>query len=59
MLATQATSGLLAVVLFRYYVWENGRRDREEAVRREEGVAEEEAQDGLTDKQNRDLRYVY
>ncbi|PLB36538.1 major facilitator superfamily domain-containing protein [Aspergillus candidus] len=58
-LTTQATSGLLAVVLFRYYVWENGRRDREEAVRREEGVAEEEAQDGLTDKQNRDLRYAY
>lgn len=64
-LATQAAAGLLAVVLFGYYVWENKRRDARDAAEPTEVVdtsSEDhkvEAWSGLTDKENRSFRYVY
>lgn len=64
-LATQAAAGVLAVVLFGYYVWENKRRDARDAAEPTEVVdtsSEDhkvEAWSGLTDKENRSFRYVY
>ncbi|KJK60203.1 D-galactonate transporter [Aspergillus parasiticus SU-1] len=59
-LVTQAVAGILAVVLFGYYVWENRRRDRAQTAQEGQGVVtDEKAWGGLTDKQNKDFRYVY
>lgn len=59
-LATQAAAGGLAVVLWRYYVWENARRNRgQEGREGMQGVSDEMAWVGLTDKENRRFRYVY
>lgn len=50
----------MAVVLWRYYVWENARRDRGQEGREGiQGVSDEMAWVGLTDKENRRFRYVY
>ncbi|RAO73874.1 uncharacterized protein BHQ10_009886 [Talaromyces amestolkiae] len=63
-LATQAAAGVLAVVLYGYYVWENKRRDARDAA--EPQVVDTSSEDykveswsGLTDKENRSFRYVY
>lgn len=60
-LATQAAAGVLAIVLWQYYVWENKRRDRAQAGRPQEGETanDETAWVGLTDKENKKFRYVY
>ena len=54
-LATQASGALVALTLFVYYKWENGRRDRKY------GPAErmEKSWENLTDKENKAFRYVY
>ncbi|PLB52387.1 putative allantoate permease [Aspergillus steynii IBT 23096] len=59
-LATQAAAGVLSVVLWQYYVWENKRRDRAQAGQSEqEAVSNDTAWVGLTDKENKNFRYVY
>ncbi|KAB8067734.1 major facilitator superfamily domain-containing protein [Aspergillus leporis] len=56
-LATQAAAGLLAFVLFCYYVFENRRRAKN--VGEGEEVIDEAKFTGLTDRENRWFRYVY
>lgn len=59
-LATQAASAVLAVVLFAYYVKENRRRDRlQTSSGNEYQISDEAAWGGLTDKENKNFRYVY
>ncbi|EAW08963.1 putative MFS transporter [Aspergillus clavatus NRRL 1] len=62
-LATQAGASVLSVVLFLYYVWENKRRDRQQSVTAnggEEQLAQDETKwAGLTDRENKNFRYVY
>lgn len=62
-LATQAAAGILAVVLFGYYVWENKRRDARKASTGagsdDASSLNETAWSGLTDKENKSFRYVY
>ena len=48
----------LSVSLFVYYRWQNHKRDKETAAAGED-VAENKAFAGLTDKENRQFRYVY
>jgi hypothetical protein len=59
-LATQAASGVLAVILFFYYAWENRRRDRIQAVNDDvdDDTADVVAWGGLTDKENKRFRCV-
>jgi H+/gluconate symporter-like permease len=56
-LATQAAAGLLAFVLFCYYVFENRRRAKN--IGEGEEVIDEAKFTGLTDRENRWFRYVY
>jgi hypothetical protein len=63
-LASQVTCALFFVTLWRYYVWENRRRDRitkVEALEDDTGVelTTQESWAGLTDKQNLRYRYIY
>lgn len=68
-LATQAAAGLMAVVLFAYYMWENKRRDARDARTGSTGTGDNgpetgdttgiEAWGGMTDKENLKFRYVY
>ena len=64
-LVTQATCAVLFLILWRYYVWENKRRDKlyrtEETLEDDTGakVTTEESWGGLTDRQNKRFRYVY
>ncbi|KAH8688836.1 putative MFS transporter [Talaromyces proteolyticus] len=64
-LATQAAAGVLAIVLFIYYVWENKRRDAQTNVQAEIDPPSDESSvkavdwSGLTDKENSSFRYVY
>ncbi|KAA8645672.1 putative MFS transporter [Aspergillus tanneri] len=59
-LATQAASAVLAVVLWQYYVWVNRRRDIAQATSgQEETVTDATAWGGFTDKENKNFRYVY
>jgi hypothetical protein len=55
-LATQAAAALLAVVLFGYYAWINGRRA---SIATAEATSEREKWSTLTDKENRSFLYVY
>lgn len=59
-LATQATSALVAIFLFGYYRWANWLRDHSERVRPDIGdIPDSEKWRNLTDKENLDFRYVY
>jgi predicted MFS family arabinose efflux permease len=61
LVCTWAASGVLAIVLVSYYVWENGRRDRADpnAIVEGDDISEARAFAGLTDKQNKQFRYTY
>ncbi|KAI9764610.1 MAG: hypothetical protein M1840_008344 [Geoglossum simile] len=68
-LATQSGGAVVAVVLFRYYVWANRRKEsividgipaeKEGQVRVETEEVEEEGWKNLTDRQDKSFRYVY
>lgn len=67
-LVTQAAAAVFIVILWRYYVWENKRRDKKARALGIDQVTEEhhaehissrDAWSGLTDKQNIKFRYVY
>ncbi|KAI9805759.1 MAG: hypothetical protein M1833_005252 [Piccolia ochrophora] len=66
-LATQAGAAVVAVILFLYYYWANKKRGAEtglgpnqaEEVNAQHSSSETEAWGGLTDKENRNFRYVY
>ena len=56
-LATQAAGAVFAVVLFVYYRYANGQKERREGVRE---ISDDKSQWGnLTDKENMKFRYVY
>lgn len=57
-LATQAAAAVLSAVLFGYYRWENGRRDRAQGPV-DDAIIEENKWAGLTDRENRSFRYAY
>lgn len=54
-MATQGAGGLMAFVLFLYYVWANKKKD---AAQSSETV-EENNWENKTDKENKTFRYVY
>jgi predicted MFS family arabinose efflux permease len=61
-LATQAAAGMLSIVLFGYYLWENKRRDARDNTRvTNEDESSINAVDwaGSTDRENTSFRYVY
>ena len=61
-LATQAASGLVTILLHLYYRWENKRRDaRQAALEKGEQPSTAAIEDwtGMTDKENPRFRYVY
>ena len=55
-LATQAAAGVIAFVLFLYYVWANRRKGLTLVV---EEQSQQELWDGRTDKEDKSFRYVY
>jgi len=62
LVCTWAVSGVIAVILYGYYVWENSRRDAGMGSLKveDDSMAEEEAYAGLTDRENRkNFRYNY
>ncbi len=57
-LATQSAGAVVAIVLFAYYRYANGQKERKEGVVNE--ISTEKSQwDNLTDKENVKFRYVY
>jgi hypothetical protein len=63
-LITQGICAVLFTCLWRYYVWENKRRDRlykTEKLENDAGakLTMQESWGGLTDRQNKRFRYVY
>lgn len=59
-LATQGATAVLMLVLFLYYVWENGRRDKRGVGVGGVGMGDDDkAWDGLTDRENGTWRYGY
>jgi uncharacterized membrane protein YcjF (UPF0283 family) len=59
LIVTMAAVVLLALALRQLTVWENAKRDREQAGSEEEASAADLAFLDLTDIQNRRFRYVY
>lgn len=61
-LATQAGGGVLAALLFLYYLWANKRKDSTAnglEVAESENDSDPSLWENLTDKENRSFRYVY
>ncbi|KAF2225918.1 MFS transporter [Elsinoe ampelina] len=58
-LSVMAGGGVCAVLLRLHYGWENAQRDRAAGVASEHSTTEVEVWRNLTDKENRDFRYVY
>lgn len=56
-MATQGAGGLMAFVLFLYYVWANKKKDA--AAAQNTVVEEHNGWENKTDKENKTFRYVY
>jgi MFS-type transporter involved in bile tolerance (Atg22 family) len=61
-LSTQAAGALLTVILYRYYVWANNQKRKQQIISESEGFEMNRAEGllgDLTDKENLEFRYVY
>jgi hypothetical protein len=61
-LSTQAAGALLTVILYRYYVWANKQKRKQQIISESEGFEMNRAEGlwgDLTDKENLEFRYVY